>query len=349
MGITNELKSSDRWFFEYELFRPSLQIPLQDKPTTVKIPKKKMKQRVRRSQTDERVEPFAFFVKKDEDQIKTVARRFAKPGREAHLTNYLLSNVNSAESVRPGSANRNVFISKSAFQLIDQEKFGERFQNLHHTLAMQSAQLQRDPNLLRELLDQAEPYLGEPQIKKVKDKIARGVEVLVDEDFLPEFAKKMVKQFTIFRGPNCFHAALAFQNKKYTNSSAYNLIEEKGYHRAMINYDELWRTLKSEFYEVDVSKAALKYGDIITFFEVPNQNPGAVDYRWIRHTATYLFNGYTFSKGSKSPNTPYTVKTFKDEWDSWQSYVDLMAVKVFRKSGKNVKSAPATDLSDWLY
>jgi hypothetical protein len=107
--------------------------------------------------------------------------------------------------------------------------------------------------------------------------------------------------------------------------------------------------LKSEFYEVDVAKATLKYGDIIAFFEVPNTQPGSVDYRWIRHTATYLFNGYTFSKGSKSPNTPYTVKTLKEEWDTWKSYVSIMAVKVFRKSGKSVKRSPASDLVDWLY
>ena len=37
-------------------------------------------------------------------------------------------------------------------------------------------------------------------------------------------------------------------------------------------------------------------------------------YTWIKHTATYLYSDYTFSKGSKSANTAYTIKTLDEEW-----------------------------------
>jgi hypothetical protein len=349
LAVSNAFPEKPSWFFEFSQLKASIEIPLKDKPSTITLPLKKMKQRIRRSQSDERVEPFAFLLRKDENQINSVAKKFAKRGRASSLSDYLWNNIDNSELIRPGSPSRNVYISKQAFQLIDQEKFGVRFENLHHSLSITAGDLVRDQNLMSELVNQAKPYLSAAQLTTINAKLSHSLDIEVDRDFLPEFAKKMVKHFTIYRGPNCFHAALAFQDSKYTDSASFNVKEEKGYHRAMINYDELWRTLKSEFYEVDVSKASLKYGDIITFFEVPNTSPGAVDYRWIRHTATYLFNGYTFSKGSKSPNTPYTVKSLKEEWDTWKGYVNLMAVKVFRKSGKSVKSAPANDLTDWLY
>jgi hypothetical protein len=348
LAVSTAIPVKEAWFFDFSQLRPSIEIPLQDKPATITLPLKKMQLRASRSQSDVRVEPFAFLLRKDESQVNSIAKKFAKRGRASMLSDYLWSNIDTSELLRPGSDSRSVYLSKQAFQFIDKEKFGTRFENLHHNLAIKTPELRRDKNLLEELMNQISPYLSESQLAVIGRKLEHANNINVDRDFLPEFAKKMVKRFTIYRGPNCFHAALAFQDSRYTDSFSYNVKEEKGYHRAMINYDELWRTLKSEFYEVDASKATLKYGDIITFFEVPDRLPGAVDYRWIRHTATYLFNGYTFSKGSKSPNTPYTVKTMKEEWDTWKAYVSIMAVKVFRKSGKNVNSAPANDLNDWL-
>jgi hypothetical protein len=121
----------------------------------------------------------------------------------------------------------------------------------------------------------------------------------------------------------------------------------------MINYDELWRVLSENFYEVNPDKLPLKYGDMLVFFDVPEDDADdlekPVDFRWIRHTATYLFGGFTFSKGSKSPNTPYTVRTLAEEWKTWKRYTDNLGVKVFRRSQKSVKAAPPRDLTDWIY
>jgi hypothetical protein len=196
-------------------------------------------------------------------------------------------------------------------------------------------------------------YLGRAEREELVAKLKRGEAVSVDKLLLPEFARKMVRQYIVYRGPNCFHAALAFHSPSLTSSSLINVKKEAGYHRAMINYDELWRALKSDFYEVNPDKIPLKYGDVLVLFDVPedveNDLDTPVDFRWIRHAATYLFGGYTFSKGSKSPNTPYTVRTVAEEWKTWKKYTSNLGIKVFRRSAKKVKRAPPMDLNDWMY
>ena len=117
----------------------------------------------------------------------------------------------------------------------------------------------------------------------------------------------------------------------------------------MINYDELWRVLNTHFYEVNVKKYPLKYGDILVFFDVPKDKDQNVYFKWIKHTAAYLFGSYTFSKGSKSPNTPYTVKTLKEEWKTWDRLTQNLGVKVFRKVQPAHVSAPSPDRYDWIY
>lgn len=118
----------------------------------------------------------------------------------------------------------------------------------------------------------------------------------------------------------------------------------------MINNDELWRTLELGFYEVDARTTPLAYGDVIVFIEPPKgAQKTAISYRDVKHTATYLFGRYVFSKGSKSPNTPYTVKTLKDEWDTWVHISKNIGIKVFRRSSVHATTAPGQDSRDWLY
>ena len=168
---------------------------------------------------------------------------------------------------------------------------------------------------------------------------------------LPAFPRKMIKKFIVVRGPNCFHAALAFHNPKLPRSPYVNVRPEEGYHRAMINYDELWRVIGRSFYEVNTAKYPLKYGDMIVFFNLPDdwEESMAVNFRWIRHTSTYLFGPYTFSKGSKSPDTPYSVKTIGEEWATWLEYSRNLGVKVFRRNQKITKETLPEDLVDWIY
>ena len=74
-----------------------------------------------------------------------------------------------------------------------------------------------------------------------------------------------------------------------------------------------------------------------------------VNFKWIRHASTYLFNSYTFSKGSKSPNSPYIVGTLSDEWQTWKKFTKNLGIKVFRRNQNHVKKRPPKDLVDWIY
>ena len=117
----------------------------------------------------------------------------------------------------------------------------------------------------------------------------------------------------------------------------------------MINYDELWRAINRHFYEVDLKRSDLKYGDMLVFFSMPLNLNETINFRWIRHTATYLLNEYTFSKGSKSPNTPYTIKTLQEEWNTWKRYTPNLGVRVYRRAQNKVKKTPPVDRVDWIY
>ena len=200
--------------------------------------------------------------------------------------------------------------------------------------------------MLREL----KYFFPASDLKKIKKKITKSPSLIVDRDLLPEFAAKMVKRYTIFRGPNCFHAVLAFQDPAFPKSVFMNVKKEPGYHRAMINHDELWRVLKENFYEVYPHTSKLNFGDIIVFFKIPeDDNEIFPSYRWLKHTAVYLFNNYTFSKGSKSSNSPYTVKTLKEEWRVWKKILQNPAIKVFRRASHNLNKKFTANLKDWLY
>ena len=244
-------------------------------------------------------------------------------------------------------------IDGKGFGMVDRDAFADMFSRTHHKLTVATNELKKDRRLRQEFLRQITPFFPKAERTKLQAKINKGESIEVDMELLPDFARKMVKKYIIYRGPNCFHAALAFQSPTLTSSSLINVKKETGYHRAMINYDELWRVLNSNFYEVNPDSQPLKYGDVLVFFDVPQsaeENPEKpVEFKWIRHTATYLFGGYTYSKGSKSPNTPYTVRTLAEEWKTWKRYTENLGVKVFRRSQKNVKNAPPRDLTDWVY
>ena len=117
----------------------------------------------------------------------------------------------------------------------------------------------------------------------------------------------------------------------------------------MINYDELWRALQSNFYEINPKETKLKYGDIIVFFDIPSSSKYEVYFRWIKHASTYLFNHYVFSKGSKSADSIYAIKTLEEEWSSWSRRTEKLAIKVFRRGLRHVKTAPPRKLEDWIF
>lgn len=339
--------------FDPSVLKSSLDLPITDHIETITIPPLKLEVRVEKSKTDRTVEPIELTVPGRKADRHALAAQLARHGKSSQLDAYF------ARKWRLGAASNNnsnnsptgqipIQLTEDGFRLISPLALGKMLSKTHHSLTVQGQGLKGDGETRHDLLEQLKPFLDARERGEIASKIALGQPLSVDTDLLPEFPRRMVKKFVIHRGPNCFHAALAFQSPILTHSSLINVKEEDGYHRAMINYDELWRVIGMDFYEVNPEIAPIKYGDMIVFFDVPSNNV-PFSYRWIRHTATYLFNGYTFSKGSKSPNTPYTVKTLDEEWQTWRRYTNNLGVKIFRRSAKNVTKQPPKDLTDWLY
>jgi hypothetical protein len=332
-------------------FRPSVVLPVIDQERELKIPKTKLKTRAVNSKTDTRIEPIQVNIPLDPKGREGVCRELATPGNYERLKSYVEGQINVMPAAAKTEKTVSVSIDARHLAAFDSSRLGQAGLRIHHRVVVDNKRLGRrgsgDSAPITELLRQMKPILKSSEREALEFKVRSGRNLLVDRDLLPRFARQMVGKYLVFRGPNCFHAALAFHSNDLTASPLLNVRREEGYHAAMVNYDELWRVLQSQFYPVDPARSPLKYGDLLVFFDFDSNK--ALDFRWIRHAAVYLFNDYTFSKGSKSPNTPYTVKTIGEEWHTWRQYSKNLGVKVFRRGSKNATKYPPESLSDWLY
>jgi len=339
---------SNEVFFNASQLDSSLNIPLNVKTRTVNVPQRQIKARINRSLNDPRVEPMQLTIKGDDEKILSLVEKIARPPERLIVANFLKENYPKGEQI-PQTELRLVSLTNSIYEKLNPDSINALFGKKHHEVTIPAGYFKNDLKLRTKFLSQLEPFLGTDELSAVKSKITAGESLRLDRDLLPKFARERVGRHTIFKGPNCFHAALAFQSDALAASSLVNIRQEPGYHRNMVNYDELWRVLKLSFYEIDPEKNPLQYGDMIVFFEIGNQTPGAIDFKSLRHAATYLLGGYVFAKGSKSANSPYVVGTLGEEWETWTKYTNKLGLKVFRRSLKNVTKAPPVDPIDWVY
>ena len=335
------------WIRFFQEIALSLNIPVQEQIIETKLPDTKLKSRVLKGGDKEGIEPLFLHFNPTTSGIQKIAKKYAKKESYYEVVDHLAKA--SKKSKNKSGARVKYQISKHLYQLLDKKALMNKFSFPHHSLNIALDNLRRNPNSLDELELQIKPFFSGVERERISGKLKKNKFLSVDRDLLPSFPRKVVRRFVIYRGPNCFHASLAFHDRILTRSNFFNVTREKGYHRAMINYDELWRILSSNFYQVDHHASKIKYGDILVFFDIPKEPRKFINFRWIRHTAAYLFNGYTFSKGSKSADTPYTVKTLKEEWKTWSKISKNLAVKIFRRSTKRVKKRPPKDLIDWIY
>lgn len=353
LAVTQFVEKRLPFVFNISNVSNSITVPVSDSVETIRMDEKHLNSRINQSNNNETIEPLTISIKNDESSINKLSERLALEDHEDDVADFLKKSLNTNVPLKPEEQSRSVVITKDAFSNIKPEAFAELYAKTHHNLTIATDELRDNRKLRKELMHQLSPFLKKSDRKKLAAKISSGEPLHLDTDLLPDFPRRMVRKYIIYRGPNCFHAALAFHSPQMTSSSLINVKKETGYHRAMINYDELWRAINRNFYEIDPEKMPLKYGDMLVFFDVPKdqadnlENP--VDFRWIRHTATYLLSGYTFSKGSKSPNTPYTVRTLSEEWKTWKQFTKNLGLKVFRRSAKTVKIHPPMDLVDWIY
>ncbi len=333
---------------DISLFHSSLPLQISSVERLIALSDDDLLKRLSGFAKDNRIEPIQLTASADDEKILDLAGRISKPGRKLAVANYLRENFEKGEEV-PGTNLRLVSISEPVFQWMDKSKIDELFAKEHFELTVRSADLKRNRTMQTNFLTQLTPYLTTAQIQGIRGKIAAAKNLIVDQDLLPDFARRMIRHHTVFKGPNCFHAALSFQSPLISKSSLVNVREEPGYHRSMINYDEMWRAAQLDFYEVDPAKTEIKYGDMILFFDAPKVAQASVDFKTLRHAATYLFGGYVFAKGSKSANSPYIIRPLADEWSTWAKYTDNLGVKVFRRNLKHVNKAATWDPVDWLY
>ena len=329
--------------------KASLLLPVFDTVENITIPIKKLKIRVRKGGPLGVIDPMSLMIPKDEDKIAMLAKKIARPNKTDELKAAFIERLKKIGPTQGASVK--IDVSPEEFNLMDPEKLATLLGKPHHKVTIDTDLLLKQPSQRTMLMEQIAGFLSRGDLDHITEKFRYKNNLLVDTDLLPAFPRKMIKKFIVVRGPNCFHAALAFHNPKLPRSPYVNVRPEEGYHRAMINYDELWRVIGRSFYEVNTAKYPLKYGDMIVFFNLPDdwEESMAVNFRWIRHTSTYLFGPYTFSKGSKSPDTPYSVKTIGEEWATWLEYSRNLGVKVFRRNQKITKETLPEDLVDWIY
>ena len=316
-----------------------LQLPVRDTIEEVRISFAKIKSRVMRYRSDQRVEPVKLRVR--DKSLMLFSEQFSQRGHTIYLYQGL------KKSKQPNKNPREIIITPEILRHLDRKKLTSIFSTYHHRLLAFPRKMSKRKKYA--LLNQMKYFFSPPALKKIKRKLLKSSQIVVDRDLLPEFAARMVRRYTIFRGPNCFHAVLAFQDPAVPKSTFLNVKEEIGYHRAMINHDELWRVLDENFYEVNLRTTKLNYGDIIVFFKVPENSSEPPSYKWLKHTSVYLFNNYTFSKGSKSSNSPYTIKTMQEEWRAWKKILKNPAIKVFRRASHNLNTRFTSNLKDWLH
>lgn len=291
------------------------------------------------------VEPITLFVPKDQDKRFHFLTQIANHGSAAELFMEVMQHAKESKESEDQKTLIYTFTPESV-HLLDVSKYMEMNKKNHHQLSLDARKF--PVAAMQELVAQVRPFLSRNRLNKLKTSVAAGDRISVDTLLLPDFASKVIRQHTAYRGPNCFHAALAFQDSSFVKSPLVNVKEEPGYHPSMINFDELWRVLKVSFYEINPERSPLKYGDMIVFFDVPEKNEyQSVNFHTIRHASTYLFDGYVFSKGSKSANTPYVIRTVAEEWGTWKAFAKNLGVKVYRRNTAKLRDKSVQDLSEW--
>jgi hypothetical protein len=336
--------------FQYDLsnFKSDLTLPLTVRDRTIGLPKRNIETRLRKYSLDNRVEPLQLTVDGHEDKIMSLASSVARSDQKLAFANFLKVNFTHGEEI-PGTDLRLVTIDDKAINMINQDALSALFSKSHHEVSINTSRLSKDTTARDRLLGQLTPFLQPDEMINIRRKILNKSPLSMDKDLMPQFARQRVGLHTIYKGPNCFHAALSFQSPLIASSNLINVRLEPGYHRDMINYDELWRILQLSFYEIDPARSQLQYGDMIVFFETKATNEPAVDFKNLRHAATYLTGGYVFAKGSKSANSPYLVRTLDEEWETWTKYTDKLGAKVFRRNLKHVSNPLPADPVDWVY
>ena len=317
--------------------KPSLKPDVIDQKRTIKMSSDLIQTRIKGNILNPEIEAISIKIPKNKKDRMIFAGQISKDGYESKVLKYLNEKISSYLEKHPEEKK-----SPVPYVKLDLDTTGMKIIKLS-AIAREHEATTHDLKIKTKNLSSEKKSLLAKKIKHHKT-------INVKRDLLPSFAAKMADRYVVYKGPNCFHAALAFQGEDFAKANYVNIKKQVGYHDYMINYDELWDSINHYFYEINPKQHPLKYGDMIVFFDLSGaDSQSAPHYTWIKHTSSYLFDNYTFSKGSKSANTPYTIKTLEEEWDTWHKYIKKIGIKVFRKNNKYATKSLPKELNEWIY
>lgn len=344
IGSSYKAYSNQLWFENTNNMKRGFKLPVQDHIEYISISPELFMERMNNTSQRKDNEVPSFYINK-EDDLKALSFNIAKKDKSEELYQYLKPYLekHKKKQVR-------VFMNAKLLELVDLDLLIKAsFTTSHHRVEINASLLNEDSEWKESVFKELSPFLKKEDLKNVRKKWGTNTSLSLQDDLLPPFARKALKTHASYRGLNCFHAALAFQDASIPSNTLLHPLRQKNYTWQMINNDELWRVLSEGFYEVNAEQSELKYGDILVFFDKPKKASKFVDYRWIKHATVYLFGEYTFSKGSKSANSTYTINTLAEEEHKWRGLIQNLAIKIFRKSLIRVKTLPYADQHDWLY
>lgn len=322
------------WTTSANELRPSIKIPIEEEKKKISPTWEQILSRIYMSRKDPTIEKVGlYFLDRNYLNVAKKVFKIAKRNNEGKLLESVLANMTPAEDNRFFSE-----ITSDILPYVDKARLLDLLGFQHSKLKIDGTNFKEDKKLIIQLLNQTDGYLSYEKRVRIKSELLNGLKIDVQKELVPDFAKRNMEQFNIVKGPNCFQAALAFQGESFASLPFINAKREIGYDNSMINHDELWNALQTSFYEVNPKRAELKYGDIIVLSDISGlDSKYPFDFRRIKHATTFLFDGYVFSKGSKSANSPYIISSLGDEWQHWKKNARTLGAKVFRRSFKNVR------------
>jgi hypothetical protein len=332
------------WFIDFADVRAKNYYNIDTEIIEIRPSVKHVMTRIKQSSKSTNIEPLEIFFKDKEDAAKK-AKIFSKQNKEENfLELYKKHAIYDKRRKKYKLA-----LEEAMFKTLNLVKVISYFREKHIKLYLNFSTNRAEK---KKFFQEIKPFLSKKKRIAVLNKLKSVNSFFVEDELFPYFSKKSVQRYTIYRGPNCFHSSLAFQGMNYSNSIKFNSKLEKEHHRIMINNDELYRALTTQFYELDIANTPLVYGDLIIFLDVPFKTKDLdshYHYSWIKHATVFLLNKYTFSKGSKSASSAYTIKTLNRELKTWKKHLKNLKIKVYRKAQKNLNKNFIRPRADWVY
>ena len=219
-------RHKDQYIKNVDDFRPSVVLPVNEKTENIFISEKKLRKRISLSKKKDSIEPLTMTIRPKTSIFRKIAKRIAKKKNVEKVVELFQSKIISSKVYHRDNSKRVFQFEKQDFKWIDFKMYGKFFGQSHRNLKILPDRNEFTQLNLKRLARQLDPYLEKWERKKIQTKFKGFNSISVDNFLLPTFARKMVKKYTIYRGPNCFHSALAFNNINIPRSSSINVKDE---------------------------------------------------------------------------------------------------------------------------